>query len=139
MVKRDARRRVVDTARRRVDGPPARVETLRRRSQGAGGSTTADMERLQATCRERLAPLARRGRARLDFTQNAVNKTLVAPYAVRPVAGAAVSAPITWAELDDPDLRSDGWNIKTIIDRVGDRGDLFAGALELEQDLPELG
>lgn len=68
VVKRDARRRVVDTARRRVDGPPARVETLRRRSQGAGGSTTADMERLQATCRERLAPLARRGRARARHT-----------------------------------------------------------------------
>ena len=28
---------------------------------------------------------SRRGRARLDYTQNAVNKTLVAPYAVRPV------------------------------------------------------
>ena len=45
----------------------------------------------------------RGGRARLDFTQNALNKTLVAPYAVRPVAAAAVSAPITWDELDDPD------------------------------------
>ena len=30
----------------------------------------------------------RKGRARLDFTQNAVNKTLVAPYSVRPAPGA---------------------------------------------------
>ena len=41
------------------------------------------------------AKSSRSGLARLDYTQNAVNKTLVAPYAVRPVADAAVSAPIT--------------------------------------------
>ena len=35
----------------------------------------------------------RKGRARLDFTQNAVNKTLVAPYSVRPSSrGAGVGA-----------------------------------------------
>ena len=55
---------------------------------------------------------ARKGRARLDYTQNASIKTLVAPYAVRPAAGAPVSAPITWDELDDPDLRPDRWTIR---------------------------
>jgi transposase-like protein/IS1 family transposase len=63
VVKRYARRRVVATERRIVDGAPARVETLRRRSQGAGVINTAYIERLHATFRERLAPLARRGRA----------------------------------------------------------------------------
>jgi hypothetical protein len=63
VVKRYERRRVVATERRLVDGTPARVETLRRRSQGAGVINTADIERLNATCRERLAPLARRCRA----------------------------------------------------------------------------
>ena len=81
----------------------------------------------------------RGGKARLDFTQNAINKTLVAPYAVRPVAGASVSAPIVWDELEDPNLRSDRWDIATIVVRVEERGDLFAGALELEQQLPSLG
>jgi hypothetical protein len=57
------RRRVVDTERRLVDGTPARVETLQRRSQGDGVINTAYIERLNATCRERLAPLARRCRA----------------------------------------------------------------------------
>ena len=47
----------------------------------------------------------RGGKARLDYTQNATIKTLVAPYAVRPSAGAPVSAPIAWDELDDPTLR----------------------------------
>src|SRR5437667_2989548 len=63
VVKRYARRRVVDTERRIVDGTPARVETLRRRSQGDGVINTAYIERLNATFRERLAPLARRCRA----------------------------------------------------------------------------
>ena len=49
--------------RRIMDGTPARVETLRRRSQGDGVINTAYIERLNATFRERLAPLARRGRA----------------------------------------------------------------------------
>ena len=63
VVKHYERRRVVDTERRSGDGTPTRVETLRRRSQGAGGINTASIERLNATFRERLAPLARRSRA----------------------------------------------------------------------------
>jgi transposase-like protein len=63
VVKRYAQRRVVDVECRIVDGTPACVETLRRRSQGNGVINTADIERLNATCRERLASLTRRGRA----------------------------------------------------------------------------
>jgi transposase-like protein len=63
VVKRYERRRVVETDRRIIDGTPARVETLRRRSQGDGVINTAYMERLNATFRERRAPLTRRGRA----------------------------------------------------------------------------
>src|SRR5213595_2286195 len=63
VVERYERRRVVETDRRLVDGTPARVETLRRRSQGDGVINTAYIERLNATFRERLAPLARRCRA----------------------------------------------------------------------------
>jgi bifunctional non-homologous end joining protein LigD len=81
---------------------------------------------------------ARKGKARLDYTQNTRIKTLVAPYAVRAVAGAAVSAPIAWEELDDPDLRPNRWTIRSIIERVAERGDLFAGAQTLEQELPRL-
>jgi transposase-like protein len=63
VVQRYERRRVVETDRRIGDGTPARVETLRRRSQGDGVIKPAYIERLNATCRERLAPLARRCRA----------------------------------------------------------------------------
>jgi bifunctional non-homologous end joining protein LigD len=82
---------------------------------------------------------SRRGLARLDYTQNAVNKTLVAPYAVRPVADAPVSAPITWDELDDPDLSPGRWNIESIFERLDERGDLFAPVLEMAQELPSIG
>jgi bifunctional non-homologous end joining protein LigD len=80
----------------------------------------------------------RGGLARLDFTQNAVNKTLVAPYAVRPVPKASVSMPIGWHELDDPDLRPDGWDMRTALARIETHGDLFRGALENPQDLPSI-
>ncbi|WP_432825124.1 DNA polymerase ligase N-terminal domain-containing protein [Dactylosporangium sp. CA-092794] len=80
----------------------------------------------------------RAGLARLDFTQNAVNKTLVAPYSPRPAAGAPVSAPIDWDELDDPGLRPDGFTIRTIGARLAERGDLFADVLGRPQRLPPL-
>lgn len=80
----------------------------------------------------------RRGLARLDYTQNAVNKTLVAPYSPRACVGATVSAPIEWDELDDPDLRPDGFTIRTILDRLERTGDLFRGVLAQDQTLPVL-
>ena len=80
----------------------------------------------------------RKGRARLDYTQNTFIKTLVAPYAVRPVPGAAVSAPIAWAELDDPSLRPNSFTIRNVVDRVAKLGDLFASAQTDAQELPKL-
>jgi bifunctional non-homologous end joining protein LigD len=77
----------------------------------------------------------RGGLARLDYTQNAVNKTLVAPYSPRPAPGAPVSAPIDWAELDDPDLRPDRYTIRTVLPRLAEKGDLFADVLRQDQHL----
>jgi bifunctional non-homologous end joining protein LigD len=79
----------------------------------------------------------RRGRARLDYTQNAINKTLVAPYSTRPAPGAPVSVPIGWHELEDPDLRPDRWTIRTVLDRLAEVGDPFRGALVQDQVLPD--
>jgi bifunctional non-homologous end joining protein LigD len=81
----------------------------------------------------------RMGRARLDFTQNAINKTLVAPYSTRPAAGAPVSMPIGWHELDDPELRPDRGTVRTAPSRLAEVGDLFRGVLVEDQDLPEFG
>ena len=80
----------------------------------------------------------RHGRARLDYTQNAINKTLVAPYGVRPRPGAPVSVPLEWDELDDPGLEPDGWSIRTVLDRLVSVGDPFSPLLGMEQTLPSL-
>ncbi|HEX5985030.1 MAG TPA: non-homologous end-joining DNA ligase [Nocardioides sp.] len=81
---------------------------------------------------------ARGGKARLDYTQNAINKTLVTPYSPRARPGAPVSVPITWDELDDPDLRPDRWTIHDVPARLAEVGDLFAGVLDHDQRLPKL-
>ena len=78
----------------------------------------------------------RGGRVRLDYTQNAINKTLVAPFSTRPVVGAPVSVPITWDELDDPDLQPDRWNIRNIAERLATAGDPLAPLIGLQQRLP---
>jgi bifunctional non-homologous end joining protein LigD len=80
----------------------------------------------------------RGGLARLDYTQNAINKTLVAPYSPRPAPGAPVSVPIGWDELDDPTLRPDKFTIRTVLPRLEEKGDLFAALLGADQRLPRL-
>lgn len=62
-IKRYAKRRVVDVTRRLVQGRRSQGEAVRQCSQGAGVIKTAYIERLNATFREHLAPLVRRGRA----------------------------------------------------------------------------
>ncbi len=81
---------------------------------------------------------ARGGQARLDYTQNAINKTLVAPYSPRARPGAPVSAPITWDELDEPWLRPDAFTVRTVLERVAERGDPFREVLSGGQVLPTL-
>ncbi len=80
----------------------------------------------------------RGGLARLDYTQNTSNKTLVAPYSPRAAAGAPVSAPIDWAELDDPALRPDGFTIRDLPARLAARGDPFRPVLDATQVLPPI-
>ena len=80
----------------------------------------------------------RGGLARLDYTQNVINKTLVAPYSPRAAAGAPVSAPIDWDELDDPSLRPDTFTIRDFPDRLTQRGDPFRAVLGTPQILPRI-
>jgi bifunctional non-homologous end joining protein LigD len=83
--------------------------------------------------------VARRGgRVRLDYTQNAINKTLVAPFSTRPVAGAPVSVPIRWDELDNDALRPDRWTILDVQKRLAEVGDPLASLIGLQQKLPDL-
>ena len=78
---------------------------------------------------------ARRGdRVYVDFLQNRREQTVVPPYAVRPVAGATVSAPLSWDELD-AGLSPSHFTVDTVPGRLARTGDLFRAALANGQDL----
>jgi bifunctional non-homologous end joining protein LigD len=46
--------------------------------------------------------------------------------------------PITWDELDDSDLRPDGWTLTTVGDRLSTVGDPLAPLIGMQQGLPDL-
>lgn len=68
----------------------------------------------------------RGSRLYVDVARNGWAQTAVAPYSVRPRAGAPVATPITWEELEDDALRPDGWSVRTVPDRLSERGDPWA-------------
>lgn len=56
----------------------------------------------------------RRGdRLYLDTARNAYAQTAVTPYAVRARPGAPVAAPLTWEDVEDPDLTARRWTLGT--------------------------
>jgi bifunctional non-homologous end joining protein LigD len=69
------------------------------------------------------------GRVLVDYNQNAWGRTLASVYSVRPVAGASVSAPVTWEEVADGIEISD-FTIDTVPKRVSEVGDLFKSTLK---------
>ena len=60
----------------------------------------------------------------VDFNQNAPHKTLFGAWSARPRAGAQVSAPIGWDEVDD--VQPEDLTIATVGARVTDIGDPWA-------------
>jgi DNA ligase D-like protein (predicted polymerase) len=60
----------------------------------------------------------------IDFNQNARDRTIAAPYSLRPLPGAPVSTPLSWDEL--PEVDPTAFTLFTVPDRVADVGDLFA-------------
>ncbi|MFL5322317.1 MAG: DNA ligase D [Myxococcaceae bacterium] len=77
----------------------------------------------------------RHGRLYLDAFQNGEGKTIVAPYTIRAVEGAPVSAPLKWSEVTEK-LDPSAFTIKTMPKRLAKVGDLFAPALRGHQRLP---
>lgn len=79
-------------------------------------------------------PNARGGRVYLDWGQNAHGQLLVAPYSVRPVAGAPVSMPLVWDEVV-PDLDPKRYNLRNALERVSSRPDPVMPVLDMRPDL----
>ena len=65
----------------------------------------------------RAIPPRAAARVYLDWGQNAHGQLLVAPYCVRPVAGAPVSMPLTWDEVV-PELDPKQFNLRNALARV---------------------
>jgi bifunctional non-homologous end joining protein LigD len=80
-------------------------------------------------------PHKREGKVYVDFLQNGHGKLLVAPYSVRPLPGATVSAPLEWNEVDSLlDLKS--FTIRTMPARLaGLASDPLAPVLQLRPEL----
>jgi bifunctional non-homologous end joining protein LigD len=68
----------------------------------------------------------RGGRILVDTGRNGYSATFAAAYAVRAKAGAPVSAPCTWEEIERGDLGPRTFTLRTMRDRVAQVGDLWA-------------
>jgi len=67
----------------------------------------------------RVSKASRKNKIYVDYLRNAEGATAVAPYSVRARAGAPVSTPIGWDELDEhADLRGAWFNIRNVPRRV---------------------
>jgi bifunctional non-homologous end joining protein LigD len=80
---------------------------------------------------------ARRGRLYLDCMQNGYGKTVVAPYSLRAIDGAPVSAPLKWSEITKK-LDPLKYNLRTMPNRLAKVGDLFADVFKERAKLPKL-
>jgi bifunctional non-homologous end joining protein LigD len=78
---------------------------------------------------------ARGGRLYFDYQQNIRGKLVAAPYSLRAIAGAPVSAPLEWDEVVEG-LEAKQFNLKNMPARLKAKGDLFAAATQGKGTLP---
>jgi bifunctional non-homologous end joining protein LigD len=77
---------------------------------------------------------AKRRGVLVDANQNGPGRTTATAYSVRPRAGAPVSTPLRWDEVNEA-LDLTAFTMETVLDRVARHGDLFAGVLAGKQSL----
>ncbi len=85
-----------------------------------------------------MAKVERPGKVFIDWSQNALHKTTIAPYSMRARARPTVSTPVTWDEVQSG---ADGtanlvFETADVLDRIERHGDLFAPVLSVVQELP---
>jgi bifunctional non-homologous end joining protein LigD len=90
----------------------------------------------------RMTKRLRKGKVFVDWSQNTESKTTVAVYSLRARERPTVSTPLDWDEVataaDSGDPEPLRFEAADVLERVEERGDLFAPVLELKQDLPGL-
>ncbi len=90
----------------------------------------------------RMTKARRTGRVLIDWSQNDSRKTTVCVYSLRAVERPTVSTPVEWDEvrvaLDSGDPARLAFEAAVVLERVLERGDLFAPVLSLVQELPAI-
>jgi bifunctional non-homologous end joining protein LigD len=90
----------------------------------------------------KMKKVERKGKVFVDWSQNHRSKTTIAVYSLRARERPTVSTPLTWDEVtraaEQEDADSLVFEAGDVLERVEEKGDLFAPVLELEQELPEL-
>jgi len=88
----------------------------------------------------RMTRSKRVGKVLIDWSQNDANKTTVCAYSLRAAERPTVSTPLEWEELrralDDGDPAALSFEAGEALERVEDKGDLFAPVLSVVQELP---
>ncbi len=77
---------------------------------------------------------AKRRGVLIDANQNGEGKTIASVYSVRPRAGAPVSTPLRWDELNES-LDASAFTMEAVLERIRKHGDLFQGVLTTKQRL----
>jgi bifunctional non-homologous end joining protein LigD len=77
---------------------------------------------------------AKRRGVLIDANQNGEGKTIASVYSVRPKAGAPVSTPLRWDEVNDK-LNASIYSMEVVLDRVRRVGDVYADVLTTRQSL----
>jgi bifunctional non-homologous end joining protein LigD len=84
----------------------------------------------------------RHGKVLVDWSQNSRHKTTVCVYSLRARERPTVSTPLGWEEVeraaDTGDVDALVFEAGEVLERVAERGDLFAPARSLRQELPKL-
>jgi bifunctional non-homologous end joining protein LigD len=80
----------------------------------------------------------RKGKVLIDWSQNDEHKTTVSVYSLRARERPTVSTPLAWDEVEAADPDALVFEAGDVLERVEERGDLFAPVVGLEQRLPEL-
>jgi bifunctional non-homologous end joining protein LigD len=82
----------------------------------------------------------RAGKVLVDWSQNDEHKTTVSVYSLRARDRPTASTPVTWEEieavLESEDPEALAFVSDAVLERVAERGDLFAPVQELQQPLP---
>lgn len=90
----------------------------------------------------RMTKRLRKGKVFVDWSQNTESKTTVAVYSLRARERPTVSTPLEWDEVETAAESGDPepirFEVADVLERVEERGDLFAPVLDQEQDLPGL-